>query len=202
MWVFIGDIGIAISILATVCVYLGQRNASNMRQLDSTLAALHAAGNGVGLWGPQHFSTAYTNEVATQRARKDYVAIIGHGYSLNFRVPIEPIVSLIEHAGDKWQIDRKTIEAANKALWRIVTFNQIVEMQTNFNALHFSEILSDTIDDKRRAALAKSAEVISYVLHANTIGDESWYQQLMDAIDANIRRLESEHKRHWWSSPA
>ena len=202
MLAFIGDLGVLAGIVASLCIYFGQANASKMRQLDTTLAALHAAKDGVDqVWGPQHFETSYTDEVATMRSRMDAAAIVGHGYSMNFCVPTEPIASLIHHAGDKWQIRAKTVEAANKALWRIGTFNQIVQMQTEFNALHFPEVLDDDIDDKRREAIAKAASTISYILHANTIGEEPWYREYMDAIAENVALIERLRKRHWWSHP-
>jgi hypothetical protein len=118
-------------------------------------------------------------------------------YYQNFRVPTEPVVSVIEQADKGW-IHRKTIEAANLALWRLGIFNQLVQQQTDFNAAHLSEFGDPSTTSAHRNTLANAAKKVSNMIHGDAIGDTRWYPNLITEIDRNIQALEQRKKR-WWS---
>jgi hypothetical protein len=56
---------------------------------------------------------------------------VHRSFQENFRVPTDPLVSLIMQPGEGRFVSRSTIEAANIALWRMGQFNQIVQEQTD-----------------------------------------------------------------------
>jgi hypothetical protein len=70
-------------------------------------------------------------------------------------------------------------------------FNQIVQQQTDFLATHIAEIVDATLgaDNARREALANAAYSISFMLHANGIGDAKWYADLKQALARNEQVL-------------
>jgi hypothetical protein len=72
-------------------------------------------------------------------------------------------------------------------------------MQTDFNALHFQEILNEDLHPKLREDIAKSSEKIALWIHKDTIGDAEWYETLMTAMDDNIKSLASRKRKHWWT---
>jgi len=153
----------------------------------------------VNPYGKDHFGgKGYSAQAAEDRANLDRDQIMNYSYFQNFQVPPEPIASLIQNAGSGWPLNIETVEAANNALWRITTFNQLVQQQTNFNAAHVSEFLDKTLDIERRQALAKAGRAISVMIHGSAIGDTQWYPRLITALDRNIQELE-QRKTRWWS---
>jgi hypothetical protein len=192
-----GDLLVLVGLGLTYVVYRRQSFDSYTRQVRSAVAVLRAVRNGVSLWGDQHFGgDGYTAETAWKRAQDDYVAVKAGTYSQNFRVPVEPIVALIQQPGEGRFINRATIEAANIALWRLGSFNQLVQQQTDFNALYLSQ--GQALGDEQREELAKAARQISMMIHESAIGDAQWYRNLMRVIETNIHDLERLLPGHWW----
>jgi hypothetical protein len=154
-------------------------------------------------WGDLHFGgTGYNEETARTRAQLDHDAVIHGSHSQNFRVPTEPITSLIEQSETGWLISGETIAAANVALWKVGIFNQLVQEQTDFNVLHLAEFSDMNIDTSQRHQLAEAAWKLSMSIHQHGIGDASWYRDLMGALDRNIETLEGRRVRKWWSRRA
>ena len=133
------------------------------------------------------------------RAQQDDDSVMGGSHCQNFRVPTEPIASLIQQSGEGWLISGETIAAANIALWKIGIFNQLVQQQTDFNAFHLAEFSHVNLDLTRRNALAQAAWRLSVTIHQYGIGDASWYRRLMTALDHNVEALEKRKLRKWWS---
>jgi hypothetical protein len=69
----------------------------------------------------------------------------------------------------------------------MTVFNQLVQQQTDFIAMHAAEIRGH----RDKEALATAADVISQHLHEGGIGDAEWYRELIHALDANIDQLAS-----------
>jgi hypothetical protein len=86
---------------------------------------------------------------------------------------------------------------ANIALWQIGVFNQLVRQQSDFNALYLPEIGDSETSAEWRAALAKAAGSISYMLHRNGIGEGEWYAILLGAIEENREVLVEHRGRRW-----
>jgi hypothetical protein len=67
-------------------------------------------------------------------------------------------------------ISEETVFAANFALWRVMIFNQYVQQQALFNALHAAEILDPATTDDRLMTLGVAAGNLSEGLHLDGIG--------------------------------
>jgi hypothetical protein len=198
-----GDGLVIVGFGLTYVVYRRQRFDSEEREVVSTLALLHAVRDGMSTWGDLHFGgTGYNEETARTRAQLDHDAVIHGSHSQNFRVPTEPITSLIEQSETGWLISGETIAAANVALWKVGIFNQLVQEQTDFNVLHLAEFSDMNIDTSQRHQLAEAAWKLSMSIHQHGIGDASWYRDLMGALDRNIETLEGRRVRKWWSRRA
>jgi hypothetical protein len=154
------------------------------------LALLRAVREGMKPWGGLHFSAKYDAEAATARAEADAHAIMGRGFNQNFRVPTEPLVTLISQPGEGWFVSQKTIEAANVALWRMGQFNQIIQEQTDFLGNHLPEIYNPHTNEQVRKSMADTAKRLSEIIHGTIIGTDGWYDSLVDALDDNIRQLQ------------
>jgi hypothetical protein len=140
----------------------------------------------------------YNPQVAKLRAKKDYEAVMTFSYNQNFRVPTEPVISVIQQAEQGW-LTRMTIEADNVALWRMEVFNQLVQQQTDFNAAHLYQILNGGgMSPNDRAALANGAQRISETIYVG-IGNTRWYPRLIDQIEQNIDILQHENDKGWWT---
>jgi hypothetical protein len=198
-WIaFGGDLLVLAGLGLTYVVYRRQRFDSNAQQVRSAIAVLRAVREGMSPWGDMHFGgKGYTADSANVRAQDDYRAVKAGGYGQNFRVPTEPLTTLIQQPGEGAFIRRETIAAANIALWRLGVFNQLVQQQTDFNALYLSQ--GQALSDEQREALADAARNISVMIHRDAIGDASWYRGLMKAIEENIADLERRLERKWWS---
>jgi len=199
-WAFIGDVLVLVGILVAAGVYLRQRFDSDLRQIDATLAVLHSVRRGMAEYGDMHFGGhGYDREAATTRSQIDHDCIMDGIRYQNFRVPTEPVISLIQQPEEGWFISRETLEAANIALWRIGQFNQMVQQQTDLLANSLPGITNKKLPIHQREALAEAARKISFTIHFVTIGDSGWYHQLMDSIDQNVETLQDRRRRKWWS---
>jgi hypothetical protein len=184
-----------IGFVVTVVIYWLQRYHSLRRQIDAAISVLKAV-RAIDPYGEQHFGKeGYSPRAADIRAQNDYNQIMGKGYFQNFQVPSEPYASLIQNAGNGWPLNDETVETANIALWKITAFNQLVQQQTDFNAMHMAEIVGGTITATERQDLAKSAKAISVMIHGTAISDTRWYPKLIEELERNIAELE-ERKTH------
>jgi hypothetical protein len=197
-WIaIIGDLLVFIGLAVTLGIYLVQRNASIRREINSTLEVLRAVQNGITTWGKKYFTTSYFGQLGVDRAKDDYHRMIKRDPAQNFRVPTEALTSLIQQPETGLLIDRNTIEAANEALWKIGVFNQMVQAQTDFNALHISEVMDKRLPDADLEALALASQRISEQIHKDGIEDAGWYERLQDALDQNIRTLTDRDQEKW-----
>ena len=196
---FGGDVLVFVGLGVTYGVYRNQAFNSVMQRVDSTLAILLAVRNGVTPWGDLYFAGGYDNDSAARRAEQDHAAVMAHGYAQVYRVPAEALYELVQGSSDGGPlVSRKTIEAANVALWSIGVFNQLVQQQSDFNAVHQADISDESLSPTCREALAKAAEKMSVFIHLRGIGDVTWYAELKTAIDENIRQLETTKSKRWW----
>ena len=189
--VWFSDILVVGSVAVALAIYWQQQRGSIRRQRESTLAHLRGVRVAMKAWADGFFGTSYAGDAATDRAELDFNTIMSSGdYFLNFRVPTEPVVSLIQPPGDAWPINSETVEAASVALLRMTVFNQLVQQQTDLHVLHAAELKRPDIDDQAKLPIALAARRISENIHADAIGDANWYQNLIEALDANILDLE------------
>jgi hypothetical protein len=191
-WIAIaGDSLVFAGLLVTLVIYLFQRNASIRREINSTLELLRAVRDGITPWGNLHFNTNYSGEVGRRRAEDDYRSVMGCWPPMNWRVPSEPLNALVQRPETGLQIEKSTIQAASIAMWKIGIFNQVVQQQTEFIALHMEEIRDEELPVKAREALARAAQRFSEMIHCDGIGDASWYSGLLAALQENIAHLEA-----------
>lgn len=193
-----GDLLVAAGIIVAAAVYRHQKSDSASRDLRSTLADLQAIRAGVTNWGDLYFTTDYSAEGVTEaRAQLDYAAVMELASPGQiFRVPTDPLVSLIQRSETSPLISQATMQAVNDALWCLGKFNQLVEQQSAFNARHFHEFADPELPQTKRQALAEAARWISIMIHGWTIGNASWYQDLVNALDANIAGLQARLEVH------
>ncbi len=206
MWAFIGDLIVFVALLVTLVIFLVQRRTSENLEIDSTLSALNGVRHGMHEWSRYHFEGGWEDERALQRAHQDYEKVMGifdkdKGFQVpqNFRVPKEPLVALVEHSESLALLDVELLKVANEALRRVDLFNQFVQMQTDFNTMHFHEILDTELDTSRRRNIATSSEKISRWIHQDAIGKAEWYDALMKVMDSSITILAQRKRKHWWS---
>jgi hypothetical protein len=198
-WIAVGgDILVLVGLLLTLVVFLMQRASSAELLRQSALAVLNATRTGIGAWGPLHFGTDYSGAFGDSRAHEDYDHVINHRYQQNFRVPTEPLATVLVRQNEGRFISAATISAVSVALWRIGQFNQSVQQQADFNARHLADIIDDSIHALRRQAIARSAETISRMIHVTAIGDGGWYSDLVAALDKNIADLSGIGRCRWW----
>ena len=197
-WIALGgDLLVVVSLAVTGIVYRSQSVASRMEQVDAALAALRSVREGMSKWGDQHFGgDGYSPERAEERAQGDYDDIMRLSYYQNFRVPTEPLTSLVQYPKGGSCISRETMIATHIALWKLGIFNQLVQQQTQFNALYLSQ--AQSFSQPEREAMAKAARGISVMIHRDAIGDAGWYRNLMNSIDTDIAALEARRGQRWW----
>ena len=186
--VFFGDWLVLLGLGLSFLVYLLESSAAWQRDLDSVLAMLRGVKDGFSTWGDIYFNP-YSTETAADRAGSDFHTVMGGGCQQVIRVPVEPLVALIEQPGESDLIHKATIEAANLALWQTVNFNQLVQQQTDFYTRHLAEIVDTELPPERRTVLARAAGSISMMLHAQGIGEAVWYKDLNAALEENINDL-------------
>jgi len=187
---WVSDVVVILSVLVAVAIYWRQRLGSTRRQRESTLAHLKGVKASMEAWADDYFGTGYEGDAAENRSEVDFNAVMQGGYSQNFCVPTEPVVSLIQPPGDAWPISSRTVEAASVALLRLTIFNQFVQQQTDFNLLHAAELKRPDLSDEAKMPIALASRRISKNIHASAIGDGSWYKDLIDALDANVQEIE------------
>ena len=144
-------------------------------------------------WGEVYFSTDYTPTVAGQRAEGAKLRILGRRFPDQvLMVPADPLKLLATTAPRP--ITRRTIAAANTALWRVEAFNQLVLQQTIFNAWIIHELSERSTPEFRREEIANAAALLSEEVHRTGIGranaQRGWYRELKDAVEANIKDLD------------
>ncbi len=117
--VLIGDVLVVVGFIVTLGFYRRQRHDSTIREIDSTLDVLYAVRVGMTPWSDLHFKTGYDERAIEDRAELDFNAVMNGSHFQNFRVPTEPLVTLIEQPGKGWRLDDETIKASNVALWQL-----------------------------------------------------------------------------------
>jgi len=153
----VGDMLIFGGFAATICVYRSQQVQSENQLIDATLGVLHGIRDGMKPWADNHFGGSGWDEVqAAARAEKDRQCVREGVYFLNYRVPTELIVNLLQHSGTRAALSSETITLAGEALRKVGIFNQIVQQQTDFLAAHLPEIYYPTLEPARREALART----------------------------------------------
>ena len=206
MAALIGDLIVLIALLSTYVIFRVQQRTSENLEIDSTISALNGVLHGMGEWGKFHFEGGWAGEKAVSRTRLDYDKIMGTyegdppGFKVpqNYRVPKEPLVALVEHSESLALLDVETLKIANEALRRVEIFNQLVQMQTDFNMLHFHEILDAGLNPHQREQIARSSERLALWIH-RAIDDADWYNELMTAMDGNVAGLKLRKRKHWWN---
>jgi hypothetical protein len=184
-----------IGFVVTIVIYWLQRLHALRRQIDATVSLLKAV-QAITPYGEEHFGgEGYDAKAAENRSKLDYDKIMEKGYFQNFTVPSEPIASLIQNAGNGWPLNDSTVIAANVALWKLTTFNQLVQQQTDFNVAHVAEFRDADLDADQRKLLAESARGISRMIHEHAIGDSRWYPKLIAELTRNIEELVARKKR-------
>jgi len=186
----VGVVAAFVGIRAAYHIYRSQQRDAINEQRQATLAHLKGVKAAMEAWAKDYFDTSYAGAAAKDRAELDFNAIMQGSYFQNFRVSPEPVASLLQPPGEAWPIDSETITVASIALLRMGQFNQLVQQQTDFNALHAAEIRDEALGDNRRLAIAKSGRRISEIMHGDVIGDAKWYKGLMKALDKNIQDLD------------
>jgi len=167
--------------------YRKQKRDSKRQMQKAALDHLRGVKAALDAWYDDFFSASYAGSVAGERAHGDYLKIMKFGvYVQNYRVPIEPVSSLIQPTGGTWSFSPETVRAANVALFRMTFFNQLVQQQTDFNRQHAADLRRF---NERRTPIAQAAERISEHIHA-VIDNAKWYKELDDALATNIQQLE------------
>jgi hypothetical protein len=184
-----GDGLVVVTLVVTGLVFRADRRSARERDLDSTLAALEAAREGMVQWADVYFGKGYDLDVAAARAQQAFNLVMGGQCDQVFPVPTVPLTALLEQPGALGLIRKETIQAVSLALWRIGIFNQLVQQQTDFNTLHYVEIHNGGISNERRRLLAEASRAMSNGLHVWGIGGASWYQRLKAELDANVGYL-------------
>jgi len=191
-----GDIVVFVALALTATIWVAQHSGTIRREINSTLELLRAVQDGVREWGDKYFDADYSGDNGTQRAHGDYELIMqGRDPASNFRVPTESFVVLVQQPETGLLIERRTIQAANVALERIGSFNQYVQQQTDFLALHMAEIKDPSLPLEKREPIAWAAERISQMIHSDGIRNGAWYKEFFDALEENIGNLEERLRR-------
>lgn len=197
---WIGDVLVILAAGVAWLIYKRQRRdtatdrhaadlAHVREQRAATLAHLQGVKAGLVAWTNEYFTTSYEGQAAADRSEVDFNAIMQGYYFQNFRVSTEPVASLIRPLGDAWPLEHETLVAASVALQRMGVFNQLVQQQTDFNLRHAAELQGD-VDEERKKAIGLAGRRISEHIHGAAIGDASWYEEFIAAIDKNIDALE------------
>jgi hypothetical protein len=152
-------------------------------------------------WGEIYFSTIYDGREALRRSVATRAAVENREWDQVFVVPTAPLELLATTSGGGL-ISEETVFAANFALWRVMVFNQHVQQQGLFNALHAAEILDPVTTAERLTTLGVAAGDLSEGLHLDGIGhanaDGGWYDRLKKAVASDIERLGELAAEPWW----
>jgi hypothetical protein len=187
-----------------------ERGASRQRDRAAALAVLRAVQQGIveGLpgqrgWGEFYFATIYDSRETQRRALETRGMVEKHGWDQVFVVPTAPL-ELLATSNHGGLISEETVFAANLALWRVEIFNQLVQQQAMFNAVHAPEILDRNTTGDRLTILGIVAGNLSQGIHADGIGranaEGGWYDRLKKAVAADVERLGEAAQEPWWRS--
>lgn len=198
------------AVLVAWVIFRLERTASRQRERAAAREVLLAVQRGIveGLpdqgipgWGEIYFSTVYDGREALRRGAATRGAIERREWDQVFVVPTAPLELLATTSGGGL-ISEETVFAANFALWRVMVFNQFVEQQAFFNALHAAEILDPGTSAERLITLGVAAGNLSEGLHLDGIGranaDGGWYDRLKKAVANDIERLGELAHESWW----
>ncbi len=195
-WIeLVGDMVVFVALVLTATIWLAQHSGTIRREINSTLELLRSVRDGVREWGGKYFDADYSGENGTRRAHIDYERMMNRDPASNFMVPTDSFVVLVQQPETGLLIERRTIQAANVALERIGSFNQYVQQQTDFLALHMAEIKDPLLPTEKLEPIAWAAERISQMIHSDGIRDGTWYREFFDALEENIRNLEARLRR-------
>lgn len=163
--------------------------------VDAVLTGMVNADGEPQGWGDLYFLKVYTDkELAVRTKEAGRVVFEEKRFDQVFEVPIEPLVAVATAANGPDLVLKETRFAANTALWRIRVFNQLVRLETAFNAQHSVEVRSERTPRDRREDLAKASEMIVAMLHRDGIGyagtTKGWYGVLRQALRENVQYLD------------
>lgn len=198
------------AVLVAWVVFRLERAASRQRERGAAREVLLAVQRGIveGLpdqgipgWGEIYFSTIYDGREALRRSVATRAAVEQRNWDQVFVVPTAPLELLATTSGGGL-ISEETVFAANFALWRVMVFNQYVQQQGLFNALHAAEILDPATTEERLRTLGIAAGNLSEGLHLDGIGhanaEGGWYDRLKKAVASDIDRLGELSAERWW----
>jgi hypothetical protein len=189
--VFVGLVIAGIGVFVALRIYRRQQYDSDLREINATTSLMTAVRDGIRSWGHPYFLPKYDHDAAEARAEEDAQAILHRSFRQNFRVPTDPLVSLIMQPGEGRFVTREVTRSVNIALSRMGQFNQLVQEQTDFLGAHLPQIYNPHTNEQVRGALADSARQISMIIHGTIIGNDGWYNNLVTALDMNIVQLQS-----------
>jgi hypothetical protein len=155
----VGD-GLAVTGLGVaVLLYALQSALARRREVLAARASLLGVRAGMlDGWGSWFFSHVYGEADAAARAMEDAELVRKErGHHQVFLVPREPLVALATSPAAGDLISDDTVESASLALYWIGVFNQLVQQETDFNALHLAEIRGEVISEPEREAVALGA---------------------------------------------
>jgi hypothetical protein len=155
-------------------------------------------------WGKWFFSNVYgdaeANAVASEHANLVREPLKGHHQV--FVVPREPLVALVTNQAAGDLISDSTVESASLALYWVGVFNQLVQQETDYNALHLAEIRGEVISGADREGIARGVFSISQMIHGTGIAraaqQDGWYQRLTHDVRRDVDRLSAQVARPWW----
>ncbi len=181
---------VPVGFFVTWLVYNHERCDGKRRDLDDAVSVLRAFRDGIMPWGELYFCQGYDYDSAKKRAQRDYDWIMtDKSYGEIFHVPADPLVAFLGHPAAGGLIGKDTLEAASVALWRIGIFNQLVRQRSDFNGRQLVEIRDHDLPPSRRRALADASFSHSVMLHANGVGDATWWTNLKQQLQINIEAL-------------
>lgn len=197
------------AVLVAWVIFRLERAASRQRERAAAREVLLAVQRGIieGLpdqgipgWGEIYFSTVYDGREALRRGAATRGAIERREWDQVFVVPTAPLELLATTSGGGL-MSEETVFAANFALWRVMVFNQFVEQQAFFNALHAAEILDPGTSAERLTTLGVAAGNLSEGLHLDGIGSANaqggWYDRLKKAVASDIEKLGDPSAERW-----
>jgi hypothetical protein len=179
---------VPVGFVLTWLLYRRERASEKRRDVDAALSVLRAVRDGTRPWGDLYFCTGYDGATTKTRAQEDYDTIMNDmSYGEVFRVPADPLVTLLSHPAAGGLIRKETVEAASVALWQIGIFNQLVRQKSDFNGRHLAEIRGSQLAPERRKALADAAFSQSAMLHRSGVGDAAWWASLKQPDSGQYR---------------
>ncbi len=189
----IGDL-IAVAALALAwLLFRLDRAATTRGEIRATTAVLRGLRDHFFIGaGRFYFSSSYTPKVAEERAE----SARGHIDQV-YVIPAEPIQALVadQSAVEAGLVSPGTMSLGTFALWQINKINELVRMQSTFNAVHAPDFLDESQPPARREAVYQASVNVSILLHGG-IGTarDDWYTTFEGAVDRDWHALESRRK--------